>query len=321
MENKSPLIVIVGPTASGKSRLAIELAGILGGEVVSADSMQVYKKMDIGTGKVMPAERYDRQGNFIPHHLIDVVNPDEDFSVSIYQELAKKNIEEIYGRQKIPFLVGGTGLYIKSVIYAGRYNVPPTDLTIREEIRQKTATLNNEEIYGLLLDIDPIAAQKIHPHNRRRIIRALEVYELTGKPLSSWWKDDAGSSYKLLYIGLMCERQKLYARINKRVEEMFAKGFVEEVKNLLNEGYDPALPAFQALGYKEIVDYLQGKSDLTTTKEIIKKKTRRYAKRQLTWFSHDKNITWYEINDYNLIELAFDLARIFEKQIINLKQQ
>lgn len=317
MKRKSPLIVIVGPTASGKSRVAIELAGVLKGEIVSADSMQIYKKMDIGTAKVMPTERYDKQGNYIPHHLIDIVEPDEPFSVDIYQGLAKKTIEEIYARQKTPLLVGGSGLYIKSVIYASRYQVPPTDMEVREKVKQNTASLSDEEIHALLLKVDSKAAQKIHPRNRRRIIRALEVYELTGKPLSSWWKDENLPSYDLFYIGLTMERQKLYARINKRVDEMFNKGFVEEVKKLLNEGYRANLPALQALGYKEVIDYLQGKEDLETTKEIIKRETRHYAKRQFTWFLHDKNISWYEVDEQDLDDLVFKLAQIYEKQMLS----
>lgn len=284
------LVVVVGPTAVGKSEVAVELALRLNGEIISADSIQVYKYFKIGAAKLSPEEQKG-----VPHHLFDFLEPDQDFSVAQFQRLARTKIEEIHKRGKLPFLVGGTGLYIQAVI--DPYEFPDTgDVTkIRSELWKMVEAGKGGELYKKLREVDPVTAARLHPNDYRRITRALEVYYLTGKPISSFQKvSQKGSQlYKLAMVGLIRSREELYQRIEARVEKMFQQGLVEEVRNLLRMGYSPELKPFQALGYKQVLGYLRGEYDLQTAIELTKKATRNYAKRQLTWFKRDPRIQWF----------------------------
>ena len=286
---KIPLLVIVGPTAVGKTRLAIKLAHRLGGEIISADSRQVYRYMDIGTAKPTLAER---EG--VPHHLMDIIYPDEEFSAAAYQRLAQRAIGEVWQRKRMPILAGGTGFYVNAVI--DNYNFSST--AINWDFRLRLRRLGEERGGGYLLakldQVDPVTAQRLHPNDLRRIIRALEVYKFTGRPLSQWEEEqEKESPYELCLIGLNMKRPLLYERINRRVEEMVAEGLVEEVRGLLAKGYSPALNSMQGLGYKEIIPYLEGKISLEEAIEVLQRDTRRCAKRQLTWFRRDGRISWF----------------------------
>mgnify|MGYP000908869467 FL=1 len=287
-----PLVVVAGPTAAGKSKLAVELALKLNGEIISADSVQLYRYFNIGAGKLTKQEQKG-----VPHHLLDILAPDTKFSVAQFQALARRKIEEIVGRGKLPFLVGGTGLYIKAVI--DPFEFPETDgyEVIRKELRELWSAGKKEQLYRKLQEVDPVSAEKIHPHDFRRISRALEVYLLTGRPISSYTDQSKKSLYRLEMIGLTRRREELYRRIENRVDKMFADGLLEEVQSILDRGYQPELKPFQTLGYKQVIEYLaMGEA---------KKETRRYAKRQLTWFRRDGRIHWYllrEGDDHRQVE-------------------
>ncbi|HHW92076.1 MAG TPA: tRNA (adenosine(37)-N6)-dimethylallyltransferase MiaA [Firmicutes bacterium] len=303
---KIPLLVIVGPTAVGKTKTAIQVAHRLQGEVVSADSRQVYRYMNIGTAK---PDWNEREG--VPHHLIDIVDPDEEFSVADYQRLAQGVIKEIWKRNKLPILAGGTGFYINAVI--DNYNFSST--AVNWEFRQRMQQLGEKYGGGYLLKklrlADPVTAERLHPHDLRRIIRALEVYEFTGCPLSQWEREqDQDSPYLLHMVGLTMERASLYAVINERVEEMIARGLIDEVRVLLARGYSPDLNSMQGLGYKEIIPYLEGKVSLKEAVEILQRNTRRFAKRQLTWFRRDRRINWYAISTMPGENLMEDITNV-----------
>jgi tRNA dimethylallyltransferase len=303
---KIPLLVIVGPTAVGKTKTAIQVAHRLQGEVVSADSRQVYRYMNIGTAK---PDWNEREG--VPHHLIDIVDPDEEFSVADYQRLAQGVIKEIWKRNKLPILAGGTGFYINAVI--DNYNFSST--AVNWEFRQRMQQLGEKYGGGYLLEklrlADPVTAERLHPHDLRRIIRALEVYEFTGRPLSQWEREqDQDSPYLLHMVGLTMERASLYAVINERVEEMIARGLIDEVRALLARGYSPDLNSMQGLGYKEIIPYLEGKVSLKEAVEILQRNTRRFAKRQLTWFRRDRRINWYAISTIPGENLMEDITNV-----------
>jgi tRNA dimethylallyltransferase len=281
-------VIILGPTAAGKTRLAIELAKGLNGEIISADSMQVYRGMDIGTAKPTMEER---QG--IPHHLIDIKNPDEEWTVSDFVRETQISKSKIQNQSKIPIIVGGTGLYLWSLLEGFAFPISPADKELR-------ARLELEPVSALgarLSAIDPAAASKIHPNDKKRIIRALEVYELTGKPISKLQEsrqpntDSRAQEYNL--IGINLPREELYQRINQRVDNMIAKGLIEEVKGLLAQGYSKELNSFQALGYKEVVEYLDGKWSKELMIEELKKRTRNFARRQMTWFRRFKDAQWF----------------------------
>ena len=294
--NKPLVIVICGPTASGKTALSIELAKKINGEVVSADSMQIYKDMDIGSAKVTPEEM-----DGIKHYLIDFVSPDERYSVANYKQDAKKAIEEIIAEGKIPIVVGGTGLYVDSLIYEIEYN----DIEIDEEYRKELEEIKEEQglevLYKKALEIDSEAMKKISSNDSKRIMRVLEIYHSTGKTkteqeLESRTKE-IPYDYKVFAINM--EREKLYDRINKRVDIMLEKGLIDEVKNLLKK-YKEFPTAMQGLGYKEVRDYLEGKISYDEMVEKIKHESRRYAKRQLTWFRKNKDTIWIDgLNDAN----------------------
>jgi len=276
------MLIILGPTATGKTKLAIELAKKIKGEIISADSMQVYRGMDIGTAKPTPEER---QG--IPHHLIDIRNPDEAWTVSDFMEA----VEGLKDKIPNPIIVGGTGLYLWSLLEGFSFPITPADKGLRERLeKEPTSTL-----YARLSTIDPEAAEKIHANDKKRIIRALEVYELTGKPISELQKNrKLKVENRNTLIGLTLPREALYERINQRVDSMIKKGLIEEVRGLLTNGYSKTLPSFQALGYKEVVEYLDGKWTKEEMTEELKKRTRNFARRQMTWFRRFKNVKWIE---------------------------
>lgn len=290
MSRKDRLLTIVGPTAVGKTRLSIELAKAFRGEIISGDSMQVYKGMDIGTAKI---KRDERGG--IPHHLIDILDPHESFSVTQFQELTKKCIAEINERGKLPILVGGTGLYVQSVTHD--FHFPEAhDPALRQKWLNYLACYGKEKLYEQLKAVDPQYAQKLHPNNTRRVIRALEILEATGKSMACYQQDwNRQSPYDLVMIGLDMKREDLYERINERVDQMIREGLVEEVRELLKKGVPKTSTAMQAIGYKEMVEYLEGKLTLEEAVEKIKRNTRRFAKRQMTWFRRMKGIRWFEV--------------------------
>lgn len=305
-----PLVVIAGPTAVGKSDMAVELALRFNGEIISADSVQLYKYFNIGAAKLTKEEQKG-----IPHHLFDILEPDQAFSVADYQKLARQKIQEINDRGKLPFLVGGTGLYIQAVI--DPYEFPETIgyEDIRNKLREIWAQGGKEELYQRLQKIDPDAAQRIHPNDFRRISRALEVYYLTGKTISSYINNRKKSLYKLAMVGLTRKRAELYQRIEARVDKMFADGLVEEVKSILDMGYDPTIKPLQSLGYKQVVDYLRGDCDQAAAIASTKKATRNYAKRQLTWFRRDNRIHWFSLSEEGTQQLLERIAHFICRSI------
>ncbi len=294
-----PLVVIAGPTGVGKTKISIELAERLNAEIISADSRQIYKGMDIGTAKPTPEER-----GIIPHHLIDIVEPDERFAVADYQKLAEEVIDDIHQRGKLPLLVGGTGLYIKAVVEGGYiFPGPSADRELRDGLKREADQHGSEYLYNKLKEVDPAKARETHPRNLRRIIRALEVYYLTGKPISELQAEwaEAESGYNSVLMGLIRPREELYRRIDSRVDEMMEAGLVEEVERLISDGYDEGAPAWLGLGYRQIIGYLKGLYDLDEAIYLIKRDTRRYAKRQLTWFRKVEGIRWFGLEKYRSI--------------------
>lgn len=294
-----PLIIITGPTATGKTAVAVEVAKILDGEVVSADSMQIYRQMDIGTAK----PTLDEMGG-IPHHLIDIVEPDANFTVAIYQQLARDKIAEINQRNKIPILAGGTGFYIDSVIYDYDFGSTGIDRSLRHRLSQEAREKGSAILHQRLATLDLPAAKQIHPNDLKRIIRALEVYYLTNGRSSLSHRDHKVEfpGYKKLMIGLHYPRQVLYQRIEDRVDQMIDQGLVDEVSKLLSAGYDPGLTSMQSLGYKEIAHYLLKGCPLEETVRLIKRNTRRFAKRQLTWFKRYSSIKWVDMEQEKTIK-------------------
>ena len=290
---KQKLIVICGPTASGKTALAVSLAQRLGGEIVSADSMQVYRGMDIGTAK--PAEQ-ERGG--IPHHLLDCADPGEEFGAAKFQEMARAAIEGTAGRGKLPILCGGTGLYISATVYPLTFDDAQPDEDLRKELWQYAGQYGNEALHRRLMEADPKAAEAIHPNNVRRVIRALE--RAAGNPHEAQQNQLFGgdSLYDLAWVGLTMDRALLYRRIDERVDQMMALGLLEEVERL-RTGLAPGSTALQALGYKELVQALDGRVTLSEAVERIKTGTRNYAKRQLTWFRRESAIRWFDPTAYH----------------------
>jgi tRNA dimethylallyltransferase len=287
------IIAIVGPTAAGKSQVAMKTAPKINAEIVSADSMQVYKYMDIGTSKPTPEDR-----GRIPHHLIDIIVPDEAFSAATYKERARAVIEKLRKAGKNILLVGGTGLYIKALL-GGLFPAPEANQSLRQELRERANRLGSKSLWQELKEVDPISASKLHPNDMLRVIRALEVYRQTGIPLSQWQKRHAfmDRPYQVLKIGLMEEREDLYRRIETRVDHMIASGFEEEVRSLLDMGFGRNLKSMQGLGYKQMVEYLCGEHNLGEAIRLIKRETKAYAKRQLTWFRNDPEVRWVHTSD------------------------
>ncbi|MCX7884487.1 MAG: tRNA (adenosine(37)-N6)-dimethylallyltransferase MiaA [Caloramator sp.] len=293
---KKNVIIIAGPTASGKTSLSIELSKRIDGEIVSADSMQIYKYMDIGSAKPTIDEM---QG--IPHHMIDIIKPEEEFSVALYRQKAGECIDDIISRGKKPIVVGGTGLYINSITYPLDFTNTAQDKEYRSYLQKLAENFGGEYIHNMLKEVDIESAARLHPNDIKRIIRALEVYKNTGKTMTEYKLESKlkDIEYNFAYMGLYMDRQKLYDRINKRVDEMFEKGLVDEVKKLKEMGYNKNMTSMQGIGYKEVFDYLDGLYTLDEVKDIIKQNTRRYAKRQLTWFRREERIHWIDIDKFN----------------------
>lgn len=288
---KKPVIFLVGPTAVGKSKIAIKLARKIKAEIISCDSMQVYKGMDIGTSKVSRAQRI-----FIKHHLIDVVRPNEEFNVSIFKEKVELLIEDIHKKDKIPLLVGGSGLYMK-IILDGIFK-EDGDESIRERLKMEAEEKGSEVLYKRLKELDPETAAILHPKDSRRIVRALEVYYKLGMPISEAKKRTEGiyKKYNVFIFCLMREKDELYSSIDKRVDLMFKKGILKEARRLIKR-YNLSKTAKNALGYKEIFGYFKGEYNLNEAKRLIKRNTRHYAKRQITWFKKDPRIEWLKVSD------------------------
>lgn len=289
MIDKKKLVILTGPTAVGKTELSIALAAKIGGEIISADSVQVYKHMDIGSAKIKPEEM---QG--IPHHLIDVLEPNIEFNVVLFQKMAQAAMKDIYKKGKIPIIVGGTGFYIQAILY----NVDFTDSEDNHELREKYERIANEKgstyLHELLRKVDEQSAEAIHKNNVKRVVRALEYYELTGRKISEHneAEREKKSPYDFSYLVLNDRRERLYERIEKRVDMMIEEGLVEEVEKLLKKGVSRESTAMQALGYKEIYGYLKGEYDLDRAVYLIKRDTRHFAKRQITWFKRERDVTW-----------------------------
>jgi tRNA dimethylallyltransferase len=285
------VLVLLGPTGVGKTALSKAIAEKVLLEIVSADSRQIYRYMDIGTAK--PSLALQKQ---IPHHFIDILEPDENYSAGQYMKTARRVIEEIIQRKKLPLVVGGSGLYIRALI-EGFFQEDIKDSQLREKLQTRLKREGSGALYDELNRVDPAAAKEIHPNNTRRMIRALEVFYTAGIPISEIQeKNPDPAPFRAIKIGLAMERKKLYAKINQRVEMMFEEGLVEEVRRILNMGYSPEINALNSVGYREAIAYLRGDIDLFTCKELVKQNTRRYAKRQFTWFRKEQDITWMEIS-------------------------
>lgn len=292
---KKPLIILTGPTAVGKTSLSIQLAKTIGGEIISADSIQVYKKMDIGTAKI---KREEMEG--IPHYLIDVLEPDEEFNVVRFQKMAKEAMEKIYENGHIPIIVGGTGFYIQALLYDIDFNDTESESSYREELQQYADTYGAIALHERLKQIDEESANKIHPNNVKRVIRAIEYFEQTGEPISKHNEEQAQkeSPYNFLYIVLDQDRDILYKRIDLRVDQMIEEGLVKEVKQLLESGYTKELVSMQGLGYKEFIPYFEGEISLEQAIYTLKRDTRHFAKRQITWFKREKDVIWLSKKEY-----------------------
>jgi tRNA dimethylallyltransferase len=295
--SRPKLVIITGPTAVGKSGLAHCLAQKVGGEIINADSMQVYRLMDIGTAKPTLKERKE-----VPYHLIDIVDPDQLFDASAFRIQAGVIIRDLHDR-KVPILVvGGTGLYLR-VLQKGIFPCPAPNLEIRKQWKKEASLQGPEFLWTQLKGKDPVAAARIHPRDTLRLIRALEVLDLIGNPISQCqqWAQGGDSEFDILWIGLSLEREILYQRINKRADEMMTQGFLKEVQSLLQRGYSPELKALKSLGYRHLVGVLHGNWSLEKALEILKRDTRHYAKRQLTWFAREGNLTWYSTKEFDMI--------------------
>lgn len=288
---KRKLIILTGPTAAGKTKLSIELAKAINGEIISADSVQVYKHMDIGSAKIMPEEMCG-----IKHYLVDILDPTEDFNIVLFQKYAKEAMEEIYAKGKVPIIVGGTGFYIQSVLYNIDFNESEEDSELRHELEKLAIEKGNQFLHNMLKECDPKAAEDIHANNVKRVIRAIEFNRQTGKKISEHNEAERQkeSAYDSSYFVLTDERSRLYSNIDKRVDIMLEQGLVEEVKKLLDMGCKRDSVAMQGLGYKEIIAYLEGEISLEEAAYIIKRDTRHFAKRQLTWFRREKDVIWVE---------------------------
>lgn len=290
-EEKMPLVILTGPTAVGKTSLSIALAKQTGGEIISADSMQVYRHMDIGSAKIRPGET---EG--VPHHMIDIVDPVEPFHIMMFQRYAKQCMSEIRARGRLPILTGGTGFYIQSVLYDIDFAEESGDGSYREELERLCEERGTAYLHTMLAQADPEAARQIHPNNRKRVIRALEYYRLTGQRISEHNESQRRkeSRYRFCYFVLSDDREKLYRQIDRRVDRMLAEGLVEEVDRLRRMGCEREMTSMQGLGYKEIYDYLDGRLTLEQAVYLIKRDTRHFAKRQLTWFRRERDVIWIE---------------------------
>lgn len=294
--NKRPLVILTGPTAVGKTAASIGLAKAIGGEIISADSMQVYREMDIGSAKIRPEEM-----DGVPHHLVDVLDPSEDFNVVLFQQMAKEAMEGIYQRGHIPIVVGGTGFYIQALLYDIDFTENNADTAYREELEALARTQGAEYLHEMLEKVDPESAEQIHFHNVKRVIRALEYYEQTGEKISAHNEAERAkiSPYHFFYYVLNTDRTVLYERIEKRIDEMMEEGLVEEVRQLQAMGCRRDSVAMQGLGYKEILAYLNGEMSLETAVNILKRDTRHFAKRQLTWFRRERDVRFLYLPEFD----------------------
>ena len=314
-KSMKPLIILTGPTAVGKTALSIGLAKAVDGEIISADSMQVYRKMNIGTAKIEPSEM---QG--VRHHLIDILDPGEEFNVVLFKRYALEAMEDIYSRGKIPVIVGGTGFYIQALLYDIDFEDNDNDMSYREELQRLAAEKGNSYIHDMLSKVDPESAEKIHENNVKRVIRALEFYRKTGMKISEHNETEAQkeSPYNFEYFVLNDDRSKLYDRIDRRIDIMLEQGLEAEVRQLVSEGYSRDLVSMQGLGYKEIIDYIQGRCSFEEAVYTLKRDTRHFAKRQITWFKREKHVTWVNKNEYDSESciLEYMMNRLREKNII-----
>ena len=314
MSQKKPLIILTGPTAVGKTALSIELAKAVNGEMISADSMQVYRMLDIGTAKIKPEEM---EG--IKHYLIDVLDPTEDFNVFRFQQLAKEALEEIYAKGKIPIVVGGTGFYIQALLYDITFE-ETEESPYRKELEQYAKTNGAHALHEQLKDIDPVSYQEIHENNVKRVIRALEFYHDTGYPISTHnaLEREKESPYNFAYFVLNDDRQKLYDRIELRIDQMLEEGLVEEVRSAFVYGCTKEMVSMQGLGYKEIIPYLEGSCSLEDAVYILKRDTRHFAKRQLTWFRRERDVIWVDktVQTTTGEQLAYMMKQLQTRQII-----
>lgn len=311
--NKKPLIILTGPTAVGKTALSIRLAKKINGEIISADSMQVYRGMDIGSAKVSEEEM-----DGVKHYLIDVLDPSDEFNVVKFQEMAKLAMDDIYSKGKIPIIAGGTGFYIQSILYDIDFEKNENDREYRTYLENIAATEDGEKkLYEMLQNIDPKSAEIIHANNVKRVIRALEFFKETGTPISEHNEEqrEKESPYNFCYFVLNDDREKMYANIEKRVDIMLDMGLVSEVEKLYEKGYRKEMVSMQGLGYKEILDYLNGDISLERAVYLIKRDTRHFAKRQLTWFRREKNVTWVNKPDFQ-----YDNDLILEYMIKKMKE-
>lgn len=310
---KQPLIILTGPTAVGKTELSIRLAKAVNGEIISADSMQVYRYMDVGTAKITAEEM---QG--VPHHLIDVLEPSEDFNVFLFKEMAEKALDNIYKKGKIPVVTGGTGFYIQALLYDINFEDTDADSDFRTEMYRLAEEKGNEYVHGLLKEVDPVSASEIHFNNIKRVIRALEYHNQTGKKISEHNEEQRRneSPYNFLYFVLNDDREKLYERINKRVDLMFENGLTKEVDRLIEMGCHRDMTSMKAIGYREFFDYYDGNADLSQVRENIKTDTRHFAKRQLTWFRREKEVTMVNVNEFKS-----DKEKILEYMVKLIKEK
>ncbi len=310
---KRPLIILTGPTAVGKTKASIGLAKALNGEIISADSMQVYKYMDIGSAKIRPEEM---QG--VKHYLIDELKPDEEFHVVKFQQMAKEAMEEIYANGKIPIVVGGTGFYIQALLYDIDFTESNEDNSYRQELIQLANEKGADHLHEMLRQVDPMSADTIHANNVKRVIRALEFFHQTGEKISEHNEQERAkdSPYDFCYFVLNDDREKLYERINLRIDQMLEEGLIDEVKALKDKGYTRDMVSMQGLGYKEILDYLNDECTLEEAIYILKRDTRHFAKRQLTWFRRERDVIWIEKPSYD-----YDEDKILEAMLKSIRER
>ena len=312
-DNRLPLVVLTGPTAVGKTSLSIRLAEQIGGEIISADSMQVYRHMDIGSAKVT---REEMRG--IAHHLIDVLEPEESFNVTVFQRLARQAVKDICSRGRLPILAGGTGFYIQALLYEIDFTQTKEDGALRARLEEIASRQGPEELHRMLAQADPQAARQIHPHNVKRVVRALEYLAQTGEAISAHNEREKKkpAAYRSLYFVLTDAREAIYARIDRRVDEMLKAGLVEEVRALKERGLTRDMVSMQGLGYRQILSYLDGEYDLDRAVYLIKRDTRHFAKRQLTWFSREKQVCWVDRRDFENEDKILDfLVRQIKEKI------
>ena len=315
IEKKQPLVILTGPTAAGKTALSLQLAEAIGGEIISADSMQVYRHMDIGSAKIRQEEMKG-----IPHHLIDILEPTEDFNVVIFQKEAGRCIQEIYERGHIPILTGGTGFYIQAILYNIDFTENEEDTACRKELEKLAEEKGNVFLHKMLAEVDEKSALAIHENNRKRVIRALEFYRMTGKKISEHneAEREKEAAYNACYFVLTDDRSLLYDRIDRRVDHMIREGLVEQVTALKKMGCTKEMVSMQGLGYKEILSCLEGDITLDRAIYLIKRDTRHFAKRQLTWFRREKDVIWVPQNEFRYEEpkiLAFLLDNLKQRKI------